>query len=142
MLKAEELRKGNLIMDIETGDIVEFVCLDIEVPTGRCYIKYLNGNNNQWDRGWPLVDVNPIPLTEGWLQKAGFTKVDYDFRSGIPTFIDGRCQFLVRVNNTHSVIYSYDETDGKEWYLAAFFYVHELQNIIHSLTNEELTINL
>ena len=79
-----------------------------------------------------MSKYEPIPLTEEWLLKFGFIDrynarwlQDNKMTTWEVTIIDGK--FHVTVN-------------GDEYRLCELHYVHELQNVYHSLTGEELTL--
>ena len=143
MLKASELRLGNYGLYRLDNE-----CYPFEVTMiAPSHIEFdllgdapLDFSRHQTDVLYEYIE--PITLTEDWLLKAGFTKIDHDIMNDIPKFLDGRCQYVVSITKSHSVVCAYDESDGSQWYLAAIFYLHELQNLYYSLTNEELTINL
>ena len=120
-MKANELRVGNLVYDDD--DI-------IEVEAYQLYI---------------LTDYfEPIPLTEEWLQKFGFTKMTdttpFNYR-----IHKSKMFFYIR--------YGTFTTDGGKTDLIGFNglfvgnkfvrvirYVHDIQNLYFALTGEELTL--
>lgn len=67
-------------------------------------------------------DLEPIPLTEGWLFKFGFKKSTAWYRNGQHA-----------VNPTIANTYEFKNIVIKE-----VDYVHELQNLYFALTNKEL----
>lgn len=73
-------------------------------------------------------DIQQIPLTEEWLLKFGFEKLDSDiteyWRNGLVISLD--------VNN------NWFNSLGRKIVIK---YVHTLQNLFFALTDEELTIN-
>lgn len=79
--------------------------------------------------------ISPIPITEEWLIKAGFSKSEYlknEFT-------------IVRPSGWIMTICRY----GDEWDFqtgdiqqSTFKYIHQLQNLFHALTGEELTFDL
>ena len=104
-MKATELRIGNWVLSPTEGEI-------------------------QIENGWQIdegEDVEPIPLTEDWLERFGFEYSDLNGDSGlwkIPPF-----QIYGKYNQ---FIYDY-ELDVN--------YVHQLQNLYFALTGEELKQN-
>lgn len=93
-------------------------------------VKMISKSGISCDRGKGIVelsikDVNPIPLSEDILLKLGFEKI----REG---------KFI------HYDLSGYNLVNGNGFYLSyvrpEIKYVHQLQNIFHSLTCEELTI--
>lgn len=79
-----------------------------------------------------LSKLKPIPLTEEWLLKFGFKKVDYrtNKEAEFDEWILGDFGFIENEN-------------GYEFYpyLTTLKHVHQLQNLYFALTGEELTIN-
>lgn len=90
--------------------------------------------------GESISDYLPIPLTPEILEKCGFEKDPFEM-SG--------CEVWNFPNTFWRVARSYrNENEYKlwgklvsppTWNLKTFAYLHELQNIIFALTNEELT---
>jgi hypothetical protein len=114
-MKANELRIGNATMQ---GVVKSFYENGIHVGYGKCY---------------PFDEVEPMLLTPEILVKAGFVK-----RNGI----NGLCYVLYLGKFAiHASI------DLKEWFIYISFIgeiksLHNLQNLVHSLTGEELNISL
>lgn len=84
------------------------------------------------DGDWDYIyEHKPIPLTEEWLTRFGFDETGYmNIKSG------GIIQ--VTMNFIGSVMYS---INGSHWVdISDCRYVHQLQNLYHALTGEELTI--
>ena len=107
MIKANELRIGNIIGSIHT-DITREVDLFLfnEIFDDQTYLDHLK----------------PIPLTEEWLVRFGAKRFCKDFNlKGIIIHTRKR-GFVLRKS------------------VPVIKYVHSLQNLIHALTNEELTI--
>lgn len=133
-LKANELRIGNWVKYYKgesTGEILGMtfsvfsknnkVAVSIEPPE---------------DTGWTqtsLDDLQPIPITEEWLVKLGFEK-EYNFFQKYLSDIEslswseesGLALHRRRIGNTH--IFRHIK------------HVHTLQNLVHALTGNELTI--
>ena len=123
-LEAKDLRIGNLVMDNAKVKIVT------------------SGMISNWDiikRDY--AGYEPIPITEEWLLKLGFL-LEYD---------EGDIKYYVKSTNHNFGIKGYDNS---EWYiyheypfsddytiLKELAWVHELQNVWFSLTDEELTLN-
>ena len=93
----------------------------------------------QFDRSdydyYEMKDIKPIPLTEEWLIKLGFKPKENNFIGGQMWYI---------YEDPYTVI---DLINGKfEYELCEYersidvIFVHQLQNIYHALTNNELII--
>jgi len=114
-MKANEIRLGNL-----------FKCYNFDLTIGSINKEYVGHITNEG--GFLITDLEPIPLTEEWLVKFGF-KIT-------------RTQALFIYNEFGDQV-SLNKIDGKFelTYLATpIIYVHHLQNLIHALTGEELTL--
>ena len=121
-MKAKELRIGNLVLK---NGIVHFVYL---VSNTIIHSSEIGTSNIEISL---LYEVEPIPLTEEWLLKAGFKNST--------------------VNNKLFIAYGFalyidDDNDvgvmkfGIDVYLCHIKYIHQLQNLYFALTGEELTI--
>jgi len=122
-MKATELRIGNLVnAELASGNVINHTITALN-------ILRISENDS-------VFKFEPIPLTEDWLVKFGFEK---DSRSG----------------NVYQVYYyglnpeTYDhliiiKNTGKGFFYSNAYnkinYVHQLQNLFHTLTGEELTI--
>ena len=112
-LTASELRIGNW---------VEFPNLLIK----QQQIVYLDARKE--DTSY----IQPIPLNEEWLEKFGFEKHAYSWNGKIFHLLewdDYPLNWFVAMNKNGAVL------------VQKLKYVHQLQNLFYSLTNEELTIN-
>jgi hypothetical protein len=99
----------------------------------------------------PLKDFEPIPLTEEWLFKLGFKVKDKKSHLNtdiyyIPTFEIDYCLFYADFRLDYGVYVEYTDSpfseDDEKLYPITFGikYVHQLQNLLYSLTGEELII--
>jgi len=125
-MDVKELRIDNLVFDKGTTDLVEIFQLDTD------------SDNNDRINYVSISGYEPIPLTEEWLLKFGFEKLK-----------DGGLSLRLGTLETDYCL-DYDESTGL--YLVPFNdrmngvglsrtdSVHQLQNLYHSLTGEELTI--
>ena len=124
-MKASELRIGNLITDID-GDVFN--------------IK----QENLCDFANGFINVEPIPLTEEWLLKLGFSMDDEYLSMWIN---DYKYCFKYRDWAKNWAFYiEYTDSphpkDEKQKYPVSFDirYVNQLQNLYFALTGYELTI--
>lgn len=127
-MKAEELRIGNIVS--YKGEPARVTMI------GQYGIQAL-GTDNVINAKFGTPDIEPIPLTPEILEKAGFVKVPK--REGI--YRRGLIQlYHVGVGGT----LCYIEYSPEEYcYLHVVIrYVHQLQNLIFTLTSSELPINL
>jgi hypothetical protein len=120
-MEASELRDGNLTQDIRG------VVFEVDINSR---LRYFQAKS-------PAIQdaiFNPIPLTEEWLLRFGFTykKTDkancYTLHFFSVNFVtDGgyKGKFFIRIANFNPDINN-------------FLYVHQLQNLYHSLTGKEL----
>lgn len=110
-MKASELRIGNWIQWSLTG---------IEIQM----------DGMLWN---DLDQFIPIPLTEEWLERFGFERSGSTYRMGKFKYIVSE---LPKGETGYGffIMYGAFELDIKPRY------VHQLQNLYHSLTGEELTI--
>lgn len=122
-MKASELRLNNYVL--EDGDVV---LLATNYDLFKCLVNV--------DRG---IGFEPIPLTEEWLLKFGFTH-QYKTIKGHDFFeypIDSKFKLYVNLNKMELII-------NKNLFgcilTKKIQYVHALQNFYFELTEEELLI--
>jgi hypothetical protein len=124
-LTAKDLRVGNIIRFAEDGQIftvntIEEFGMEGDFSEETTWIEY-----DQFE---------PIPLTEEWLDK--LPKEEFDFVG-----------LGIRVICVKFPAIQYEFTENKIWVyfndetINIVDYVHEWQNIHHSLTREELQLN-
>ena len=123
-MKSEELRLNNYVMC--RGALSKIISIN-ENTIGY---KKTNGIGEQ---NIPLKFVQPIPLTEEWLLKFGFEKHPEKI-TNVFFKLAGRC--LIEYDLTNNIVdlvkrVSFDLFIEIE-------YVHQLQNLVFSLTGEEL----
>ena len=133
-MKATELRIGNLVLD-DTSDNIMIVSKIESVS----YTEWNSGDKYnisclQFGTKQSYYDGNfkPIPLTEEWLLKFGFEKDDFSSR-----FIAYKNKIRL-IHDTQKNTFLVDSVNHVKLYLQ---YVHQLQNLFHSLCGEELQIN-
>lgn len=122
-MKANELRIGNFVLFAEEG--TEFKVNEIS-EEGLWVI-------NDEEKTWIELDCfEPIPLTEEWLLKFGFEKVDNNWQKE---------WLLLHVNlKTGTIDFLLNEPYSGKMRVTILESVHQLQNLIYALTGEELTI--
>jgi len=119
-MNVNELRIGNYVLrdsyyPIQVESIIDY---GINLRGGDSYGVYADEK---------LEDIKPIPLTEEWLLKFGFTKYSYGFQNKI----------LIR--HPHKDCYEIRISDNLGY--LDIKYVHQLQNLYFALTHQELTLN-
>lgn len=126
MIQANELRIGNYLQDRD-GSLCRVEGISKEV-------------NKEIDA--PVVGSartalphKPIPLTEEWLIKFGFTKED------------GRCVWIMKLPDFDATLQQWGDNkeisvcrSGIAAYHVASNYVHQLQNLYFALTGKELEL--
>jgi hypothetical protein len=122
MLKANELRIGNLILK---GDII---CSVIGLRDNIVFAQGIkNGNIFYREKSF---DFQPITLTEEWLLNFGFQTSEWDNNSSLRKEVNSRITM---------VFYKEHKTfDIGDWELGVIQYIHQLQNLFFALTGEEL----
>lgn len=135
-MKANELRLENLVESLESVLTVDTITsgssVDLRTAEGKIY-------------NTPLELCKPIPLTEEWLLKFGFEKIEaktdrilYRFNS---TYNESLINFEMHLFNNGGVsIFDINNNTGFGNRLTTMNYVHQLQNLYFALTNEELII--
>jgi len=108
-MDAKELRIGNYVCDAKLKIGIKFTSL-----YGLCNVETKPD------------DFKPIPLTEDWLLRLGFTKIGVNYELG-KSF-----ELYSNVNGGLHFRYDYRRTQIE--------HVHQLQNLYFSLSGEELTI--
>lgn len=85
---------------------------------------------------YSLNDFEPIPLDAEWIKRLGFVfnrELDgWEKQNWLPFHVEKR---------TTLYEWYFLTTFKKDWKIGKFQYVHQLQNLYHSLTGEELTID-
>lgn len=120
MLKPEELRIGNYVL-AEQDNIADAIGV----------VKWIGRNSvsvkcDTYETGLMKAKFKSIPLTEEWLEKFGF-----QIRDDMMPYLEK----LGLLDNDGKYYYW-----GEESVDVKIKYVHQLQNLFHSLTGEELTI--
>jgi len=138
---AQELRIGNYINRL--GKQTEIKA--IQQSEKICYV------NTSISGAITINQIEPIPLTEEWLLKLGFevkdrkSNLDTDIFY-MPAFEIDYCLFYADFRLDYGLYLEYTDSpfpeDDEKLYPITFGikYVHQLQNLLYSLTGEELTI--
>jgi hypothetical protein len=114
MIKANELRLGNLCWDIHSKQLLKVTDLSAEAPIG---FTVVNREKYPLPDGW---QAGYIPLTPEWLERMGF---EFNADEGYFSYeLPNKPQGIDRIKVGNGV------------------YVHQLQNLYFALTGEELTI--
>lgn len=119
MIKASELRIGNLIESLGSALVVDTLS-----SNGNARVLTRRGSNVALS----LSQCKPIPITEEWLIKFGGKCT---IMEGYPIYYLN--PFDIEFYELESIIHI---ANGE----FKIKYVHQLQNLYYALTNEELTI--
>lgn len=114
MIKAQDLRIGNWVFELEYVKVATIGKTGINVDSEGADI--------------PFDCLGGIPLSPVILEAAGFENLVKDYEWSLPD----NSFYLVRKRDTNSF----------RWHHTELFYLHELQNLYHALTGEELTIDI
>lgn len=118
MINTSELGLGNLVKPIKPRHGEQYLIVE-SIDTDEI---------NSLFRPYKSEDIEPIPLTKEWLLKMGFLSLVRG------SYID-KNQIILRKEKQG---YSYERFTGM---FVSIEFVHQLQNLIYILTNEELTLN-
>ena len=147
-MKNSELRIGNIITlsspdaEIAIPSMIPFVVF--EITFGRCHYIQEIGKPFAIQYSYPIEwnHVHPIPITPEWLERLGFEKVgnyyDLDFNGGGLRFLsdlDG-CRLFTGSEYSLTIAMDYDTCEIPN----TPKYIHQLQNLYHALTGQELTV--
>lgn len=138
-MKAQELRIGNwVLIPNSLEDEIIIPTIDKRVlAIQRDGLLIHSSPHESKDYVVPLKHTMPIPLTEDWLKKFGFEK-DSHFKNRFSIdIIEGEKLLLILHINIHSKEF---EINAGHKTLCVLEYVHQLQNLYHALTGEELTL--
>lgn len=89
-----------------------------------------------------ITEYLPIELTTEWLTRFGFDEINGWTRFGIAIDMDGTylCLDCDEEENVFTTVSLYDVDENMAVYLRPLTYVHELQNLFYSLSDEELKL--
>jgi len=117
-MKAEHLRIGNWV-EIKDQEVKTYAQIE-----GIGNLQHVAGQL------WSIEELEPIPLTEEWLTRFGF-----EF-NGYCSFWKSDIELTKDVGDIHySVFNVYGYSLHRDGIIQ---YVHQLQNLYHALTGEEL----
>ena len=144
-MKASELRIGNYVT-IDNNENWEEIK---HIPMVVISIKYKEEGNysisvdmafeeDLFYNGFSQYErfIEPIPLTEEWLLKFGYTKVKV--KGEFVLFEKELCVYTIAFSSFANIFIKH--TISLVTQLTAFQYVHQLQNLYYALTGEELNI--
>lgn len=114
MIQANELRITNFILD---DGVVNAV-----IMIGIYSVQLATKQGNIIQAGLDLIE--PISLTEEWLLKFGFKKINTTW---------------YKLGNM-AINISFDVEWGSKWMGIRLKYVHQLQNLYFAITGQELTL--
>lgn len=127
MIKSNELRLGNLVSI--NSEEPEFLKIE-GIKTYDEKSDYSMVRLESFDKWTSLNEILPILLTEEWLLRMGGRKINQiDWEISIRG-IKFNCRFNKKWYSSIGGIYLSDKNQ----------YVHQIQNLVHALTNEELII--
>ena len=124
-MKANEIRLGNYVL-----------CKGYEVKVlliGKYGIQARN-NNTDYNCKFRTGDINPIPLTEEILLKCGF-RHSGDLDLELPNAL---LSYVVKEKKMYLMVGQFAECTDT----VPCEFLHQLQNLIYSLTGEELNVTL
>jgi hypothetical protein len=130
-LKTTDLRLGNLLL--HGSDVIKVTGIN------EAQISFIDRGQERYHR---LISYRKIPLTEEILLKMGFEKSNPSgwVTMGEDYFKKG--EFVIESRKSlNSFSYEWHKKFKDSNNIGTYFkYVHELQNLYHSLTGSELTI--
>lgn len=142
-VRVQELRIGNLFNIIDRSREVHLPSNLIGKVGGIGRFDVFLYRHDQpfyvQDKNWyiPIADLSPIPLTEEWLVKFGFE---------IETKYSHSMGYKKNYKVYRKDLFTYNGIQAAWWFDNKVLriqpeYAHQLQNLFHTLTGEELTIN-
>jgi hypothetical protein len=137
MIKVTDLKIGNLLIDPQ-NNICRVWSIEGAIGGTKEYIlcEWIDGCETE-DPSTEIEDYRYIPLTEEWLLKFGFEKDTY-WKINIEQ--GGKNCLWYNPNTKEIIIALYDFGDNECGMPTNVKYVHQIQNLFHALTGEELEI--
>lgn len=140
MIKANELRVGNLLLNHEAEPDALAIVESFWLMEDQWFIEWIDTKTNESIGAWSMEAFSRIPLTPEWLERCGFVdgRINYSYHTRLlirpyETASQGVFPGKWRVTLIDTVPYSI----GKQ-----LEYVHQLQNLYFALTGEELNVKL
>jgi hypothetical protein len=135
-MKANELRIGNLMNFPFTNEIVEIIGINahesIDLQLNKTIINTISFRKNLNLYCEPIDKIEPIPLTEEWLNKLGF-ELNGFYRLQVTSFLELCWKPYDKTLNLQTKKNGFTEDSKVK-------YVHELQNLYFALTGKEITL--
>lgn len=127
-MRQSELRRGNWVIS-DSGKVSQIKGVNLQSePAGAWPIVEIEHIGNY------VSDLKPIPLTEEWLNKLGFTeKEEWPSRLGT-NFFNKKRNVVIGLSNRYGKTIRLVSDRHVDVYMID--YVHELQNIYQYLTGE------
>lgn len=97
---------------------------------------------------WYMKDIHPIPLTEDVLLKCKGVAKEHEDDKYVRVYLISNTKYIVRIVNFGNPLkedfgFSLEISDSKDWCsIKRIYTLHDFQNTIYSLTNQELEIEL
>jgi len=135
-IQCSELRTGNIVWDDYSGWMI--------VTELRKESLHMRHPKHLVDGSFNYDKIQPIPLTPDILEKCGFKKN----KNGEPCIeindIASHLELMVGVDNFHYPSFTQTPQGDEERtvYFNRINSLHQLQNLVHTITGEELSINL
>lgn len=146
MIQANELRIGNWINIQSHNQYAQIIEIKSGRPDNRDFVR-ISSPNLDTQFAVEISQINPIPLTEEILLKAGFEKESEDDKYG-RVFLIPDTKYIIRIvnyGNPQKVDFGYslEISDNKDWCgIKRIYFLHDLQNTIFALTGEDIKIEV
>lgn len=126
-MKANELRINNYVYPFDDINYVD--CKILFRDSILVSAKDLDDTSNLY----------PIPLTDEWILR--FEEFNETDKEGTPCFFNGD-NIMLFDRKGYFDAYLHSEYNGNVFFATRLFYVHQLQNLYHSIEKQDLTIRL
>jgi len=146
MIEAKELRIGNLVTD-EFYDSCKTI-IEVDSISDRGINLFIEDDGNYpecaqtWIESEKRFDtIFGIPLTDEWLFKFGFSKNENDVLQIETTLMPLSITLSDNYPDEKYKAWVYEDEKSRYHIISNNIkHVHQLQNLYHALTNEELTL--